>query len=130
MATPKRKTLPAAKAGPEDAEQSALIQQLDRQRVRAEAKTEAKAVAQAKAASQQREPVPANYAVRDTTMRVVSPDMAQVILGAIRDKVPSAIAVLRQAEQERPDMLRALIAEFRREGERRPEIFLALLEAR
>jgi hypothetical protein len=115
-----------AKSLPPDPEQAALIRDLEKAQARAELKAEAKAVTQAKA--EKRAPLPVEYAIRDRSLPVVSPDMAQVILGAIRNKVPSAIAVLRKAEQERPDMLRALIAEFRREHERRPEIFLALLE--
>jgi hypothetical protein len=128
--TARRKPLPAAKSLPDDPTQQQLLRQLDAQRVKADAKAEAKAVAEAKAAGQQREPVPAHYAVRDTTMRVVSPDMVQVILGVLREKVPNAVAVLRKAELERPELLRTLVGEFRREGERRPEVFLALLEAR
>jgi hypothetical protein len=111
-----------------DPEQAALIRDLERAQARAEAKAEAKAVAQVKA--EKREPLPVEYAIRDRSLPAVSPDMVQVILGVLRYKVPNAVAVLRKAEQERPDMLRGLIAEFRREGERRPEIFLALLEER
>jgi hypothetical protein len=125
---PPRKATPKAplRAGPDDVEQQQLLRSLERAQVKAEAVADAKAIAAAKVAV--RELPPANYAVRDTTLPVVSPDMAQVILAVIRGRVPNAVAALNKARNVCPDLLREMIHQYRLEGERRPEIFLALLE--
>jgi hypothetical protein len=128
MATPKRKTAPAAKAGPEDAEQVALIRSLDAQRVKAELKTEARKIAETKAPERPAPPI--EYGKHNSTLPVIPADEVQTALHFLRGQgISNPASVVSWAILHIPEVCRECVRAYRVDGSVRPERFEPLLKA-
>jgi hypothetical protein len=126
--TTKRKTLPAAKAGPEDAEQAALIRSLDAQRVKAELKTEARKIAETK--TPERPAPPPEYGKHNSTLPVLPADETQTALHYLRTQgVPKPAVIVSWAILNVPEIVKQCVREYRADGSVRNEKFAPILAA-
>jgi hypothetical protein len=129
MTTKRSRTTPAAKSLPDDPTQQQLLRQLDAERVKADAKAEARKIAEA-AKTEQREPVPANYAVRDSTLPVIPADEVQTALHFLRTQgVPNPASAVSWAVLHVPEVCRECVRAYRLDGSVRSEKFAPILAA-